>query len=82
MDLTDREVEVVRLIASGASNADIATDLCITEGTASNHVGSVIQKLHAHNRAHVVVIALWFGCIRLADLPECVTYVPPMARED
>ena len=80
MGLTDREVEVVRLLASGATDADIATDLRITSETASWHVGNIIVKLHANNRTHAAFIALWRSFIPLADLPVIVAYVPPMAR--
>lgn len=82
MDLTKRELEVVRLIASGATDADIATDLFITERTARFHVGNIIDKLHANNRAHAAVIAVWCGYVPLCTLPEIVSWAPPMAREE
>ena len=82
MDLTERELEVVRLLASGASDADIATELYITPRTASNHVGNVICKLHANNRAHAAVIAVWCGYVPLCELSEIVSWTPPMVREE
>ena len=52
--LSEREVEVLRLIAQGRSNKDIAEALVIAEGTAKNHVSSILSKLHARDRAQAV----------------------------
>jgi DNA-binding NarL/FixJ family response regulator len=54
--LTDRELEIVRLLADGGTNAEIATELFITAGTVKNHVASIQRKLRARNR---VGIAAW-----------------------
>jgi len=82
LELTDRELEVVRLLACGASDGDIATDLCITVETASWHVGNIISKLHANNRTHAAFIALWRSFIPLDYLPTIAAYVPPLARKE
>jgi DNA-binding CsgD family transcriptional regulator len=79
--LTAKELEVVRLMASGASDTDIARELFISPRTAGWHVGNIIAKLCANNRAHAVVIAVWRGSIPLAQLPEIVNWIPPMARK-
>ena len=81
MELTDCELGVVRLLAAGATDADIATDLYIDARTASWHVGNIIAKLHANNRTHAAFIALWRGFIPLADLPIIIAWVPPMSPE-
>lgn len=52
--LTRREIEVVELMARGASNADIANELVIAEGTVKSHVKHVLRKLRAANRAQAV----------------------------
>jgi DNA-binding CsgD family transcriptional regulator/transcriptional regulator with GAF, ATPase, and Fis domain len=52
--LTRRELEVVELMARGASNADIATDLVISEGTVKSHVKHILRKMRAANRAQAV----------------------------
>jgi DNA-binding CsgD family transcriptional regulator len=52
--LSARELEVLRLMASGETNAGIASQLVITEGTVKSHVKSVLRKLHAANRAQAV----------------------------
>lgn len=53
-ELTERESAVLRLLADGASNRDIASTLFLAEGTVKNHVSSILGKLHAANRTHAV----------------------------
>ncbi len=55
--LSERERDVLQLLAQGLSNKDIADRLSITEGTVKNHVSSVLAKLHADNRTHAAEIA-------------------------
>lgn len=55
--LTQRETEVLRLAATGAGPAEIATKLFITYGTARNHLTAAVAKLHARNRVDAVRIA-------------------------
>jgi NarL family two-component system response regulator LiaR len=57
-DLTDRELEVLPLLANGMSNAEIAQQLTISPSTAKHHVRSILSKLGAANRAEAVSIAL------------------------
>jgi DNA-binding NarL/FixJ family response regulator len=52
--LTQREIEVVELMTRGASNADIAGELVIAEGTVKSHVKHILRKLRAANRAQAV----------------------------
>ena len=63
--LTDREVEVLRLIADGKSNKLIAYILSINEETAKTHVKNILAKLHASDRTHAVTLALRRGIILL-----------------
>ena len=52
--LSEREIEVLRLIAQGYSNKEIAEALVIAEGTAKNHVSNILSKLNARDRAQAV----------------------------
>jgi DNA-binding NarL/FixJ family response regulator len=62
-ELTDREREVLALVARGLSNAEIGKQLFISPATAKTHVGRVMMKLHAHDRAELVVIAYETGLV-------------------
>jgi DNA-binding NarL/FixJ family response regulator len=56
--LTDRELEVLKLVAQGMSNREIATELYISENTVKNHVRNILEKLHLHSRMEAVVYAV------------------------
>ena len=57
LGLTDRELEVLRLVAAGRTNRDIAADLFISAKTASVHVSNIMAKLGATNRTQAAAIA-------------------------
>lgn len=63
--LTPREIEIVRLIAAGNRNRDIADALSITEDTVKVHVRHIMEKLEANDRTEAVVIAVQRGIIYL-----------------
>jgi two-component system NarL family response regulator len=56
--LTDREMEVLKLVAKGQSNRDIAKGLFISENTVKNHIRNILEKLHLHSRMEAVVYAV------------------------
>ena len=56
-NLSQRESEVLQLVAQGASNKEIATKLFISETTVKAHLRTILEKLHAHNRAEAVALA-------------------------
>ncbi|MGH8884757.1 MAG: response regulator [Egibacteraceae bacterium] len=56
--LTDREMEVLTLVAQGLNNRDIAKQLYISENTVKNHVRNILEKLHLHSRMEAVVYAV------------------------
>jgi NarL family two-component system response regulator LiaR len=59
--LTEREAEVLRLIAKGLSNADIADRLFLSDGTVRNHVSAILSKLGVSDRTQAAVIAIQLG---------------------
>jgi len=61
--LTDRETEILRLLASGLSNREIAHALDLADGTVKNHVSSLLSKLGARDRTHAVLRGLGLGWI-------------------
>jgi DNA-binding NarL/FixJ family response regulator len=67
--LTEREIDVLRLIATGNANKQIADRLSIGEATVKSHVTNILSKLSANDRAHAVTIGLQRGIIAL-DLPQ------------
>ena len=56
--LTERELEVLKLVAQGMSNREIASELYISENTVKNHVRNILEKLHLHSRMEAVVYAV------------------------
>ena len=67
-DLTPRELEVLRLLALGRSNKEIASALAIATETVKTHVGHVLSKLQAEGRAQAIVHALKRGLVSLEEL--------------
>jgi DNA-binding NarL/FixJ family response regulator len=63
--LSDREVEVLRLMAKGVSNSNIAEELSITQSTVKTHITSIFQKLNVTTRTEAVTTALRRGIIQL-----------------
>jgi DNA-binding NarL/FixJ family response regulator len=64
-DLSSREIDVLRLIATGNANKEIACQLSIAEETVKSHVTNILAKLGANDRTHAVTIALKRGIIEL-----------------
>ncbi len=63
MELTNREMEILRLIARGLSNSDIAEGLVISENTVKGHVSNILSKLHLADRTQAAVFAWEQGLV-------------------
>jgi NarL family two-component system response regulator LiaR len=63
-DLTERELEVLKLIANGLSNSQIAETLTISENTVKGHVSNILSKLHLADRTQVAVYAWQRGIVK------------------
>jgi DNA-binding NarL/FixJ family response regulator len=61
--LTERELEVLRMVAQGASNPEIAQALCITVNTVKVHLRNILDKLQLHNRTQAATYALQHGLV-------------------
>jgi NarL family two-component system response regulator LiaR len=66
--LTEREIEILHLVAQGQSNKQIADQLCIAEVTVRTHVSNILSKLHLANRVQATLYALREGYAALDDI--------------
>jgi DNA-binding NarL/FixJ family response regulator len=69
-DLTARELDVLRLVASGEPNKQIATELAISERTARTHVSSILRKLHLSSRTQAALWAIREGLVEVEREPR------------
>jgi DNA-binding NarL/FixJ family response regulator len=64
-DLTPRELEVLKLIASGLSNKEIAEALVLSEKTVKNHINNIFSKLHVYDRSQAILYAIREGLVKV-----------------
>lgn len=69
-NLTSREIDVLRLVAKGLSNSEIAEQLYLGEATVKTHLGHLLTKLDLRDRAQAIVIAYETGLIQPGESPE------------
>jgi DNA-binding NarL/FixJ family response regulator len=68
-ELSERELGVLRLMAAGLGNTEIATQLYISENTVKNHVSSILSKLEVDNRVQAAVRAIRDGLVDPVESP-------------
>ena len=66
--LSEREMDVLRLLARGFSNAEIAERLSLSQGTVRNYVSAILSKLQVSDRTQAAVLALRHGLVKLSEL--------------
>jgi DNA-binding NarL/FixJ family response regulator len=64
-DLTPRELEVLKLIAAGLSNKEIAEALVLSEKTVKNHINNIFSKLHVYDRSQAMLYAIRQGLVKV-----------------
>ncbi len=67
-ELTDREEQIIRLIADGLTNREISCNLSISESTVENHIHHIYEKLGISNRAQAVVHAFHSRMVLVKDI--------------
>lgn len=68
-ELSEREAQVLRLLADGATNTDIARKLSLAEGTVKNHISNLYQRLNVHSRSEAAAWAWKYGYIERFSPP-------------
>jgi len=79
--LTERELEVIRALARGQSDRQIATSLGISEKTVRNHTSNIYRKLHIFDRTQAVIYAVREGVIDVEELSPQTLYPLAHRRE-
>ena len=67
-DLSERELEVLKLLAGGLTNAEIAERLFLTRGTVRNYVSAILNKLDVEDRTQAAILAIRHGLVKSEDL--------------
>lgn len=80
--LTVREVQILRGVANGQSNAAIGRELFLAENTVKSHLQRASRKLGATGRAHAVARALRHGVLTLRDIQPAVRPTPTPPRQE
>ena len=74
-NLTEREVEVLQWVVQGASNPEIAAQLCVSVNTVKTHLRKILEKLHLDNRTQVAGYAVQSGLVPTGDAPDAGGFI-------
>ncbi|AFY73612.1 response regulator containing a CheY-like receiver domain and an HTH DNA-binding domain [Synechococcus sp. PCC 7502] len=74
--LSDRELQVIELVASGLTNQEIAAELEISKRTVDNHISNILTKTHTDNRVALVRWALQWGKVCIDQVNCCIINKP------
>ncbi|MGB0564100.1 MAG: helix-turn-helix domain-containing protein [Spirulinaceae cyanobacterium] len=77
--LSERELEIIELVAQGLTNQDIAQRLAISKRTVDNHVSHILTKTQTQNRVALVRWALQWGKVCIEEVNCCALPEPPLA---
>jgi len=80
--LSDRELQVIELVATGLTNQEIAERLEISKRTVDNHISNILTKTETENRVALVRWALQWGKVCLDDVNCCLLPSPPSHQKD
>ncbi|MFN4279296.1 helix-turn-helix domain-containing protein [Thermosynechococcus sp.] len=75
--LSERELQILELVATGLTNQDIAAKLDISKRTVDNHISNILMKTKTENRVALVRWALAWGKVCLNDVNCCTLPTPP-----
>jgi DNA-binding NarL/FixJ family response regulator len=79
--LSDREIQVIELVATGLTNHDIAEKLEISKRTVDNHISNILTKTHTDNRVALVRWALQWGKVCLDNINCCLIPNPEAPKD-
>jgi DNA-binding NarL/FixJ family response regulator len=79
--LSDREIQVIELVATGLTNHDIAEKLEISKRTVDNHISNILTKTHTDNRVALVRWALQWGKVCLDNINCCLIPNPEEPKD-
>lgn len=82
MSLSDREIQVVELVAMGLANQDIAEKLEISKRTVDNHISNILKKTNTDNRVELVRWAMKWGKVCIDEVNCCTLPTNPTQPED
>ena len=82
VSLSDREVQVVELVAMGLANQDIAQKLEISKRTVDNHISNILKKTHTDNRVELVRWAMKWGKVCIDEVNCCTLPTSSALSED